>query len=40
MGRYLNQDNPRGEYGELRKGGFSPVNVQATFPTTPPGINP
>ena len=40
MGRYLNQDNPRGEYGELRKGGFSQVNVQATFPTTPPGINP
>ena len=40
MGRYLNQDNPRGEYGELRKGGFSPITVKQTFPTTPPGINP
>ena len=40
MGRYLNQDNPRGEYGELRKGGFSPITVKQTFPTTPSGINP
>ena len=39
MGRYLNQDNPRGEYGELRKGGFSPVTVQNNYTTTP-GINP
>ena len=40
MGSYLNQDNPRGEYGELRKGGFSPITVKQTFPTTPSGINP
>ena len=40
MGRYLNQDNPRGEFGELRKGGFSPITVKLTFSTTPPGINP
>ena len=39
MGRYLNQDNPRGEYGELRKGGFSPITVQKNYTTTP-GINP
>ena len=40
MGRYLNQDNPRGEYGQLTKGGFSPVNVQANYPSTAPGISP
>ncbi len=39
MGRYLNQDNPRGEYGELRKGGFSQITVQDNYTTTP-GINP
>ena len=39
MGRYLNQDNPRGEYSELRKGGFSSVTVQNNYTTTP-GINP
>ena len=40
MGRYLNRDNPRGEYSSLTNGGFSSINVQANYPATPSGISP
>ena len=40
MGRYLNRDNPRGEYSSLTNGGFSSINVQANYPATAPGISP